>query len=125
MEGVGITGTDFRGAPPLMLVLSQLIVVIRYLKPTPRGEQVEVEDISAAGHIIEAVEDGLVVSCVVDGDELRGVQKAPGLKAVDGHEVPEFRRAIPESDTSAGRAKRPVVGIDVAKDSAGAEPRPG
>src|ERR1035441_535882 len=76
-----------------MLVLSQLIVVIRYLKPTPRGEQVEVEDIPAARRIVQTIEDGLIVPCVVEGSELRGVQKAPGSKAVARTKVSQLRGA--------------------------------
>src|ERR1022692_2789084 len=86
-ERVLVTGSDVPCQHPLMLVLSQLIVVIWYLKPTPRGEQVEVEDISAARRIVQTIEDGLIVPCVVEGSELRGVQKAPGSEAVDGNEV--------------------------------------
>src|ERR1022692_4581765 len=123
-ERVLVSRSDVPCQHPLMLVLSQLIVVIRYLKPTPRGEQVEVEDIPAARRIVQTIEDGLIVPCVVEGSELRGVQKAPGSEAVDGNEVSKLRGAIPESDTSTGRAKRAVGSIDVAKNSPGAQPRP-
>src|ERR1039458_4074378 len=123
-ERVLVSRSDGPCQHPLMLVLSQLIVVIRYLKPTPRGEQVEVEDIPAARRIVQTIEDGLIVPCVVEGSELRGVQKAPVSKAVDRNEVSKLRGAVPESDTSTGRAKRAVGSIDVAKNSPGAQPRP-
>src|ERR1039457_1415106 len=122
-ERVLVPGSDVPCQHSLMLVLSQLIVVIGYLTPTPRGEQVEVEDILAAGRIVEPIEDGLIVALVVEGSELRGVQKTPGSETVDRHEVSKLRGAIPKSDTSTGRAKRAVGSIDVAKSFPGAEPR--
>ena len=50
-----------------MLILTQLVKGIGDLKPVPRREQVEVEDIFAVGLIVKTIKDGLVVSRVVNG----------------------------------------------------------
>ena len=85
-----------------MLILGQLIVVIGYLKPAPRGKQVQVEGVATVGLQVDAIENGLVVPLVVKGSELWSVQKAPSPQAIDGEEVAKLRRAEAEADASSG-----------------------
>src|SRR5579863_1402285 len=59
-----VAGRDTPGEHSLMLILLQLIVVVGYLKPAPRGKQVQVKCILAVRKIVEVIEDGLVVALV-------------------------------------------------------------
>ena len=49
------------------------------------------EGVTAVGLPVQAVEDALVVSSIVNGNEFRRVQKMARLYAVERHEISEFR----------------------------------
>src|SRR5665213_2264048 len=106
-----------------MLILRQLVVVVRDLKPIPRHEYVQMESIFAVGLVVQAIEDRLIVPDIVNWGVLRRIQKAPAAKTVDGDEVPEFRVAVAEARAAAGTPKRAIVSIDVPKYLAGAQAR--
>ena len=53
VERVLVPGRNTPGEHALMLILGQLVVVVGYLKPVPRSEQIQVEDILAIGLIVE------------------------------------------------------------------------
>src|SRR5579864_1957585 len=55
------------------------------------------EGVTAVWLPVQAVEDALVVSTIVNGNEFRRVQKMARLDAVEGHEVSEFRAAPAQS----------------------------
>lgn len=71
IEGVLVAGREAPTQHALSLVLSELIVAVRHLKPVPRPEQVEMQNVLGAGLPIDAVEDAAVVADVVNGQEFR------------------------------------------------------
>ena len=115
VECVLIPGRDIPGENSLVLVLSQLIEVVRNLKPVARREQIQVEHVLAGGLKVEAVEDCCIVSLVVKRSKFRGVQEPPGPKAIDGYEVSELRGSVAQADVAAGATEGPIVGLDVAE----------
>src|SRR5260370_39872401 len=109
-ERVLIAGGDIPGEDPFMLILTQLIIVIGYLKPAPREEEVQVKNVFAIGLIVKAIENCLIVSLVVEGGELGRIQKPPGPETVKREEISDFRGAETQSDTPTCGTERSVGG---------------
>ena len=81
VERMLIPGSDHPRHDALFLVLRQLLVGVRNLKPVSRHEQVQVVGILPVGLPVDPVENGRVVAPAVEGGELRGVGEAAAVNA--------------------------------------------
>src|SRR4029077_3298664 len=122
-EGVLIAGGDIPGQDSLMLVLGQLIVVVGYLKPVSRSEQVEMEDIVAVGLIVKAVKNGFVVAYIVERRELRRIEEPPAPDTICYQEVSHSCGAEAKRRGSAGGAERAVRGVEITEQLARSKAR--
>ena len=82
VEDVLETGGDAPGENTLMLVLRELIVTVGNLDPVAGGKQVQMQGILPIGLVVEAIEDGLIVTHIVDGLKLRRIQETRAAHAV-------------------------------------------
>src|ERR1035437_63732 len=121
IDGVLVAGRDVPGKHALALVLRELVQIVGNLNPVSRREQVQVNDVPAGGLIIEAVENGLILSDIVVWNELRRIEKTSAANAVDGQKIADLRVAETEPEASAHSAEGAVAGIDIAEHLAGAE----
>ncbi len=63
--------------------------------------------------IVNAVEKILLIALIVQGVELRRVEKPAGIHAVGGNKIPPFLSAIPESESGVRATKRPIGGFGI------------
>src|ERR1700676_2390213 len=82
------------------------------------------EDIRPIGLIIQPVEQGHVVSFVVESGELRSVQEPSASYAIDIKEISKFLISKAECNVAADAAERSVGGVDISKESSRSKSRP-
>ena len=121
IDGVLVRRGDAPGQHPLTLVLSQLIIRVGDLDPVPGGKKIEVEGVFAVGLEVEAIEDGLIVACVVDGLEFRGVEETVATDPVERGEVAEAGRAEAKGGRASAGTEGAEAGVEATEDATGPE----
>src|ERR1700681_4021850 len=116
-ESVLVPWSDAPSEHTLALILRQLIVGIRDLKPVSRGEEVQMNNILAAMLVIEMIENGLIISNVMERRKFRSIQKPAAANTIHRKEVPELFVTKADADASSRRAERAVRSIHIAEDS--------
>ena len=121
IDGVLVRRGDAPGQHPLTLVLSQLIIRVGDLDPVPGGKKIEVEGVFAVGLEVEAIEDGLIVACVVDGLEFRGVEETVATDPVERGEVAEAGSSEAKGGRASGGTEGAEAGVEAAEDTIGTQ----
>ncbi len=65
--------------------------------------------------VVDAVEEVLLVALVVEDGELRRIEEAAGVEAVDLDEVAPVLAAVGEIEAAVGRPEGAVGGVDVCR----------
>src|ERR1035437_6239156 len=92
----------------------EAVVRVGRLKPGTTVIQIQVDRVGRRYCVIDAVEDVLLVSLVVEDGELGGIEKAASVEAVGLNEVAPLRVAIGEIESGGRRTEGAIGGIDAA-----------
>src|SRR5438270_9707177 len=107
-ERVLVAESETQGSRLLPLILTQLVICVWNLKPIASSEDVQVQLVPVGRLPIQAIENGPVVADVVEGSELRTIQKTAAAVRVEYQEIAPLGASETESCLFAGRSKRAV-----------------
>src|SRR5229473_1839521 len=79
--------------------------------------------IHAAGLVIKMIEDGLIISYVMERRNFRSIQKPAAPDTIQRKEVPELFITKADADASAGGAERAIRSIHIAENAPSPEAR--
>src|ERR1022692_4819204 len=100
-----ISRRDTPAQHALALILANLVIVIRNLKPVSRREQIQVQDVLAAGLEVHSVKEALAVAGVMDVVELGRIEETFGSDTLGRQKVPELRSSETQTDVPSGHAE--------------------
>src|ERR1035437_4463016 len=90
----------------------EAVVRVGRLKPGTTVIQIQVTRVGRRHCVIDAVEDVLLVSLVVEDGELGGIEEAAGVEAVGLDEVTPLRTAIGQIKSGGGRSEGAIGRVD-------------